>query len=58
MGLVLLLIAMCSPVGHWMPAIVNSIIVSLALALIARGLHSAAFIKARKFVVTALLRSR
>lgn len=52
MGFVLLLVAMCSQVGHWMPAIVNSMIVSLALALIARGFDSAAFIKARKFVVT------
>jgi hypothetical protein len=28
----LLLVAICSQVGHWMPAIVNSMIVSLGLA--------------------------
>ncbi len=51
-GLALLLVAMCSQMGQWMPVTVNTMIVSLGLALIARAFDSAAIIKARKFIVT------
>jgi hypothetical protein len=33
-GFALLLVALCSRVGHWMPVAINSMIVSLGLALI------------------------
>ena len=52
MGLALLLVALVSQIEHWMPTAINTMIVSLGLALIAGAFGAAALIRTRKFVVT------
>jgi hypothetical protein len=51
-GFALLLVAVSSQVGHWMPVAINSMAATLALTLIASAFSSAALLRARKFVVT------
>lgn len=52
MGFALVLVALSSQVGHWMPVAINSMIVSLGLALIAGAFGSAGIIRSKRIVIT------
>lgn len=54
MGFALLLVALCSQVAQWMPVAINSMIVSLGLALIAAAFGAAGVIRSGRIVITGI----
>lgn len=54
MGLALLLVALSSQMGHWMPVAINSMIVSLGLALIAAAFGAGGVIRSGRTVITGI----